>query len=113
MFLRTHEFNIIFVYLSKNYHRKDLFQILETWIAEDVPTALLGDVNESLGQPFHKKMVSLGFQQLINKPTCETGSIIDHVYVNNALKAKNVSTDVVTVYYSDHDIVSLYITKEE
>ena len=75
----------------------------------------MGDINESLGKgkksPFFRKMSSMGFQQLINEPTCETGSIIDHIYVNRAMKAKDVSTNIDAVYYSDHDIVSLYIPK--
>ena len=111
VFLRTNDFIIIFVYLSHNYKRKELFQLLDTWISEDVPTALIGDVNESLHKPFYKKMQSIGFEHLINVPTCETGSIIDNIFVNNAMKAKNVSTDVDATYYSDHDIVSLYIPK--
>ena len=113
VFLRAHEFSIIFVYLSHNYKRKELFQLLETWIIKNVPTALLGDINEGPGEPFYKKMISIGFEYLINKPTCETGSIIDNIFVNNAMKAKNVSTNIDAVYYSDHDIVSLYIPKKE
>ena len=61
VFLRAHEFCIIFVYLSHNYKRKELFQVLKTWIKKDVPTALLGDVNESPGQSFYKEMISMGF----------------------------------------------------
>ena len=57
--------------------------------------------------------MSKGFEHLINVPTCETGSIIDNIFVNNAMKAKNVSTDVDATYYSDHDIVSLYIPKQK
>ena len=54
----------------------------------------MGDINESLGKgkkfPFFRKISSMGFQQLINEPTCETGSIIDHIYVNRAMRARNV-----------------------
>ena len=73
------------------------------WIEQDVPTAIIGDVNENLGtmkkRPFLKKMTSLGFEQQIQEPTCQTGSIIDHLYVNNAMKAKDVSTEIDVVYY--------------
>ena len=111
MFPRTNDFIVIFVYLSQNYRRKDLFQLLDTWIPKDVPTALIDDINENIGQPFYKKMTSIGFEHLINEPTCETGSVIDNIFVNNAMKLKNVSTNIDAVYYSDHDMVSLYITK--
>ena len=61
------------------------------WIESDVPTAVMGDVNENLGvlkmTPFNKKMNHLGFEQLIKTVTCDTGSTIDHIYVNKAIRA--------------------------
>ena len=30
----------------------------------------------------------MGFEQLIKEPTCQTGGLIDHLYVNNAMKTK-------------------------
>ena len=58
-------------------------------------------------------MMSIGFTQLINEPTCDTGSIIDHVYVNEAMQAQSISTEIDPVHFSDHDIISLYIEKKE
>ena len=88
---------------------------MDKWIEKDVPTAIIGDVNENLGRlkkaPFANKMKSSGFEQMIKEPTCETGSLIDHLYVNNAMKVKGILTDVNAAYYSDHDIISLYIPK--
>ena len=76
-------------------------------------TAVMGDVNENLGivkiRPFNKKMKSLGFEQLINSPTCDTGTTLDHIYVNKAMKEKGITTELDAAYYSDHDIISLYI----
>ena len=113
---KTDQFHIIFLYLSSNYNKEELFQLLDMWIEGDVPTAVIGDVNENLGifkkRPLAKKMLSLGFEQLIKEPTCQTGSIIDHLYVNDAMKGKGISTDTNAAYYSDHDIISLYISKE-
>ena len=112
---KTTQFNIIFLYLSSNYDKTLVFELMDKWIEEDVPTAILGDVNENLGRlkkaPFANKMKSAGFEQMIKEPTCETGSLIDHLYVNNAMKAKGILTDVNAAYYSDHDIISLYIPK--
>ena len=89
--------------------------MLDNWIDKDFPTAVIGDVNENLGKlkkaPFSKKMKSMGFEQMIKEPTCETGSIIDHLYVNDAMKVIGISTDITAAYYSDHDIISLYIKK--
>ena len=112
---KTSQFNIIFLYLSSNYNRNQVFDLMDKWIEKDVPTAIIGDVNENLGRlkkaPFANKMKSAGFEQMIKEPTCETGSLIDHLYVNNAMKAKGILTDVNAAYYSDHDIISLYIPK--
>ena len=50
---------------------------------------------------------------LVKSPTCDTGSTLDHIYVNDAMKLKGVTTELDAAYYSDHDIISLYIPKEE
>ena len=43
-----------------------------------------------------------GFKQVVTKPTCDSGTLIDHVYVSTSLQ---VDTDVSDFYYSDHDLV--------
>ena len=50
---------------------------------------------------------------LVKSPTCDTGSTLDHIYVNDAMKLKGTTTELDAAYYSDHDIISLYIPKEE
>ena len=39
----------------------------------------------------------MGFKQMVNKPTRDSGTIIDHVFVTNSLK---IVTDVTDCYYS-------------
>ena len=114
--LKTSQFCIIFLYLSKTYNKEDLSILLDAWIDADVPCAVIGDINENLmkltkSTKFEKMMRERGFQQLIKEPTCETGSMIDHIYVNPAMATKNVVTHVDAAYYSDHDILSLHIPK--
>ena len=86
------------------------------WIEKDLPTAVIGDVNENLGsmkiRPFNKKMCSLGFKQLIKNATCDTGSTLDHIYVNDAMELMEITTEIDAAYYSDHDIISLNILKK-
>ena len=119
MMLKTSNFHIVFLYLSKNYDRQGLSYHLNLWIEEAVPTAVIGDINENLLKMpmkeanFAKMMKQKGFHQLIKEPTCHTGSLIDHLYVNNAMKALNISSQTDPAYYSDHDIISLYIPKHE
>ena len=50
----------------------------------------------------HTKLQSMGFKQIVNKPTRDSGTIIDHVYLTNSLK---IVMDVTDCYYSDHDYV--------
>ena len=117
MLFKTAHFHIIFLYLSSNCKKAEVISLLDMWIQKDTPTAIIGDINENLVKlkkiTFSRQMASRGFEQLIKEPTCETGSLIDHVYVNNAMKTQGISTKIDGAYYSDHDIVSLWIPKSE
>ena len=42
---------------------------------------------------------SKGYKQLVNKPTRDSGTLIDHIYATNGL---HLATDVCDCYYSDH-----------
>ena len=53
-----------------------------------------------------------GFSQLIQKPTYDDGTLIDHIYVNQALSELGSITEQTAAYYSDHDIVTLLIAKK-
>ena len=45
---------------------------------------------------------------MISKPTHESGTITDHVYVSCTLNT--IQTDVTDCYYSDHDCILCVIT---
>ena len=49
---------------------------------------------------------------MVHKPTHESGSLLDHIYINDGLDQTGFSTQVDACYYSDHDIVSLYVSKQ-
>ena len=49
---------------------------------------------------------SLDFQQVVKKPTFISRSLLDDVYVKLG-KFKNVTTAIISVYYSDHDTVRI------
>ena len=49
---------------------------------------------------------TLGYQQIVSKPTFLSGSLLDHVYIRSH-KFKNVDITVIGVYYSDHDAVKI------
>ena len=44
----------------------------------------------------------IGFKQMVKKPTTDSGTLIDHVYVSQDM---TVTTDVTDCYYTDHDYV--------
>ena len=79
-----------------------------------VPTVILGDFNDDLiltssSSRLLQMMSSKGFSQLIQVPTTDSGSLLDHIYCNSV--DEDAYVDVVDTYYSDHDTtyVSLFI----
>ena len=108
--MKTHHFHL---YLSDDYDKPTVFKLLESWINPKIPTAVMGDINEDAlyNSIFEGFMRSNGLNQIVDKPTRESGRLIDHIYVNNAMNEIGFSTQVDANYYSDHDIISLYISR--
>ena len=52
---------------------------------QHVPTCIVGDFNEDVSIPSNTHCCTMfrlqGFKQMVNKPTHDSGTIIDHVYV--------------------------------
>ena len=51
---------------------------------------------------------SQDFRQMVSKPTHDSGTIIDHVYVSQTINT--MQTDVTDCYYSDHVFILCAIT---
>ena len=111
--LRFPTFDVIFVYLSSGCNKEDILGHLKTWIDTDRPTAIMGDFNIDYcsDEKVSKGLRMIGFQQLIQQSTRISGSLIDHIYVNDALKSLGIGSQQDSAYYSDHDIVTLYVSK--
>ena len=111
--LRFPKFDVISMYLSSGCNKEEIFVHLETWIDSSRPTAIMGDfnINYSRDNKLIQSIEKLGFLQLIQEPTRVSGSLIDHIYVNEALKLLGVFTQQDSAYYSDHDMITLYIRK--
>ena len=79
---------------------------------QHIPTCIVGDFNEDVSvtsNNHHSTMLRLqGFTQMINKPTPDSGTIIDHVYVSHPLNT--MQTDVTDCNYNDHDCILCLIT---
>ena len=77
-----------------------------------IPTIILGDFNDNLlssnPSPLLQLMSSRRFSQLVQVPTTDSGSLLDHIYYNGA--ADDALIDVVDTYYSDHDATYVSIS---
>ena len=109
----TVKFDVIFVYLSAGCNKEEVFRQLESWIERERPTTIMGDFNIEYqkGNKLIKSLEKIGFAQMMQESTCDTGSLIDHIYVNEALKSLGISTQRDSAYYSDHDIITINIPK--
>ena len=88
--------------------------MLDGWIRDDVPTVIMGDMNEDLLQKKSELKDHLsckGFTQLVEQATFDKGSLIDHIYINEPMMLKTVSIDQTPAYYSSHDIITLNVSK--
>ena len=97
---------------------EEILNLLDSLIIKDRPTVLMGDVNmnfseESKITKFFKdfKEKKKEFTQLISKSTCDTGSLLDHIYVNEALKNHGITTQQCSPYCTDYDVITIYIPK--
>ena len=69
---------------------------------------IIGDLNEDLlspnTKPINDHLTSMGFTQHVKMPTCDSGSLLDHIYTMDI--HDQINTQVLDCYYSDHDIVT-------
>ncbi len=69
---------------------------------------ILGDFNENLFNysSIHDLMQHFGFTQIVEKPTTENNTLIDHVYVKD-IDLDKINIDIMPTYFSYHDCVVL------
>ena len=77
-----------------------------------IPRCNVGDLNEDVSvisnTCYSAMFTSQAFKQIVSKPTHDSGTIIDHVYVSQTINT--MQTDVADCYYSDHDLILCMIT---
>ena len=77
-----------------------------------VPTCIVGDFNEDISITSNMCCCTMfrlqGFKQMVNKPTHDSGTIIDHVYMSQTVNT--MQTDITDCYYSDHDCILCLVT---
>ena len=79
---------------------------------QHVPTCIVGDFNEDVSVKSNMRCCTMfrlqGFNQMVNKPIRNSGTIEDYVYVSETVNT--MQTDVTDCYYSDHDCILCLIT---
>ena len=79
---------------------------------QHVPTCIVGGFNEDVSITSNTHCCGMfrlqAFKQMVSKPTHDSGTIIDHVYVSQTVNT--MQTDVTDCYYSDHDFILCAIT---
>ena len=86
-------------------------ELLSRLSSTNTATIVLGDFNEDILSKPNSSLTSAmaihGFNQLVQTPTTDRGTLIDHVYYNRAYE--NLVLQVYDTYYSNHDSVYLSI----
>ena len=79
---------------------------------QHVPTCIVDDFNEDVSITSNMCCCTMfrlqGFKQMVSKPTHDSGTIIDYVYMSQTLNTMQM--DVTDCYYSDHDCILCLIT---
>ena len=74
---------------------------------------IIGDMSEDLfsqhSKPITTMFTAQNMKQHVYTATCDSGTLIDHVYTNNITES-HVLTETNDCYYSDHDIVTCIIS---
>ena len=87
---------------------KEMNEIIDLF--EGAELCIVGDMNEDISITENRTCCSLfkskQLYQIVTKPTCDSGTLIDHVYARKTLQ---IETDVSDCYYSDHDFVLVNI----
>ena len=72
-----------------------------------VPTCIVGDFNEDVSIVSNTHCCAMfrlqAFKQIVSKPTHDSGTIIDHVYMSETVN--KIQTDVTDCYYSYHNFI--------
>ena len=109
---KTENVQLIALYISQNCNQADLCQTLEEIIDKEKLCIIMGDVNwnyHSENNQMKRFLLEKGFEQLVEHATFDKGSLLDHVYVNR--KSEGLKVDQTSVYYSDHDIITISLRK--
>ena len=107
---------IVVIYIPPGMSKCSAAQHLHGFLGQfdkDERIVIVGDLNENLldverHNPVYSSLVSNGYQQHVEVPTSDYGSLLDHVYTRN-IDVEDIVVDVQDAYYSDHDKTFCFI----
>ena len=113
--LRAKDIDLLNIYRSNGADHNLLIQALDDLIMEERPTIIIGDFNISFNEntpnmikTFLKKN---SFSELIKEPTHIEGNIIDQAMIKDTAKVNKYSSEVQTMYYTDHRALAILINR--
>ena len=87
------------------YFTREIKEVLSCFREQKI--CVVGDINEyillSENRACCEQIKGLGFTQWVDKPTRDSGTLIDHLYTTQDIKA---DCCVIDCFYSDHDFVA-------
>ena len=108
-------FTLMLAYRKQSMHMQEYFQMLQYFPATYSKDIIAGEFSYVfLKVPQNKFLdVFIDHDQMVNKPTHISGSLIDHVNIKNALMEKFfTNVGVENIYFLDHDTVIIAIQKK-
>ena len=113
--ISTDHFNILSMYLSHGQNSSSLCEEIREILQKEKPMIVMGDMNMNTNSrnDFQDLLSAKGFRQMITEPTFDGGSLIDHIYVNEELLKIGCVTARNSVYYSDHDVITVFVKKQD
>ena len=111
--IKTESIDIISLYLSHGFNSPVLEKKLDEWIVENKSVAIMGDVNLNYNEKKNHSLLRYldgkNFLQIVEKPTHDSGGMIDHIFINPCLQEMKAFHSQRSVYYSDHDVLVLHV----
>ena len=97
------------LYRSPNSPITSFYNILENILSDSFIDIVLGDFNIDTLNSININLNNLlwNYTLLVNEPTYISGSLLNHVYVNNESLQKFLHNkiEIVSIFFSDHDAV--------
>ena len=114
---------IIAVYRRPQQYLPTFLSLIGDYLAnlpQIVPTIIVGDFNEDISRANSSRLLQLmtsrGFSQLVQVPTTDSGSLLDHIYLNGIIvnsfvemsSTHTTRTMMPLIYHSKYSTYQVY-----